>query len=1263
MTLLSKFVPSSLCHQNIRLNSLSSLQKYLVHFNLDSFKLRFFDKKSTDLNLDSQEIRLDLIRKSLESLGKLTTTSKSSLKSFEKSIKSLQSSLVEKITFFGVPRETAKSVLSSFMTNLSTKTFSMYDCLERALSRLDKVLRVPKDQREAFSVHCEGFHVLHYALTYDHRTVINIEEICCLDHYGNTICHFTGQDSRSNSQAIIQGLYTPEQQQQQQQHKHTNKHSSSENKHSFSKPRDIYFDSLRNVKARVDDFHKNEITSISSYCALAITYIVQDSKCGWGQGGHSLDALYACAFTNNNNTAAANDDDDDDQYHAALEGNLVFKTNKFVSILSPDDILSTSKSIFNLANIILESKLWNSKNLSSYLWNSKDSNFNLSIQSFALDLNFFLIKNQRFDANFMFSEAKLIASDLYNSNFKLPIFFSSFETFSLLDMNTENEYFPVIISRDPFSEATMFSIQSKVSSPSKDFIELKANLIGCDFSLNIHFLISLLKTLKSLHKSIFINQSILNSSDSFVHFFEVVSTLTISYEDISLSIPQSARSPNFLAATISSGSLTLQKSNKRWNAPIRVASEPGDEDTFYDFNTNTWKGHTHTSSHDKEDVNFPRIIIQNKGIALYTFISKDALFENHPTQNKKDWVKLTRSPFSKLSVLELPCSTDTDAELKLNDASSWPLYITRLLISDIENEFNSIVLDLSHFQYNLILDGYYNILNNTRSYLFESRDTSRDYNVPSTPKYGSKEYCLHLLEQPVNFETLISIKQLIVNCYIDKNELSRFTSLSSLLNVQNNYAVANISLKNIVTHLKAGGDTLRLACGLGGFELIDKRKPAQCIHPEVIKVSYSPDQIRYNSFADFDYGLTILPSFLSLNQSLDIPIKITCFYSKSTDWTTINVGLNNSDSNIKKMEIFKILSEFFALYFKNPNNQMYNDGNKEHKISYSAFDFRIFLYKPHLTIMKFPLTNDSETLMIETNNGIFCRYTVDSHNSYRIESQMNDLAIVIFKKYTPPNLSRGKRGISGSGFGVRTAVEFLCCSFAYHFDHPSNNIDFILNLCSASLNSNYSNVRRGSDAQINEVQQQLHSTTNVEENTSTKYVNLDAEFISSTRVDWANPTCIFPLQSSDIRTSHSSCDIVISYDDALFISNCFSEFIGDFTVFEMITSLFKDLDRVNEDTYLISNNTSPPDATTSNSAAVLPPSMYMILHLECVRLILVDDILGLHQPLLQCYLDNLEFCLASYTPTGETISHDNISQKSGIGEMKIIHSFIIYIHE
>jgi hypothetical protein len=191
---------------------------------------------------------------------------------------------------------------------------------------------------------------------------------------------------------------------------------------------------------------------------------------------------------------------------------------------------------------------------------------------------------------------------------------------------------------------------------------------------------------------------------------------------------------------------------------------------------------------------------------------------------------------------------------------------------------------------------------------------------------------------------------------------------------------------------------------------------------------------------------------------------------------------------------------------------------------------------------------------------------------------------------------------------------------------------------------------------------QLYSTNTVGDNSSTKYVNLDAEFISSTRVDWANPTCIFPLQSSDIRTSHSSCDIVISYDDALFISNCFSEFIGDFTVFEMITSLFKDLDRVSEDTYLISNITSPPNATKASNNAVLP-SMYMILHLECVRLILVDDILGLHQPLLQCYLDNLEFCLASYTPTGETIYRDNISQKSGKGEMKIIIHLLYRFYE
>ena len=46
---------------------------------------------------------------------------------------------------------------------------------------------------------------------------------------------------------------------------------------------------------------------------------------------------------------------------------------------------------------------------------------------------------------------------------------------------------------------------------------------------------------------------------------------------------------------------------------------------------------------------------------------------------------------------------------------------------------------------------------------------------------------------------------------------------------------------------------------------------------------------------------------------------------------------------------------------------------------------------------------------------------------------------------------RGERGISGSGRGVRTNVEFLCCSFAYHYDFNSNSIDMIVNLHPESL--------------------------------------------------------------------------------------------------------------------------------------------------------------------------------------------------------------------
>ena len=213
---------------------------------------------------------------------------------------------------------------------------------------------------------------------------------------------------------------------------------------------------------------------------------------------------------------------------------------------------------------------------------------------------------------------------------------------------------------------------------------------------------------------------------------------------------------------------------------------------------------------------------------------------------------------------------------------------------------------------------------------------------------------------------------------------------------------------------------------------------------------------------------------------------------------TCNVGMVALDANVKTQLIFRAVSDFLCMYFYKPHlgvsrRLSLSQSKNKDNMSYNAFDYRIFLFKPNFCIADKPMSTEGSMLMIETDNGIFCRVTMDSRGSFRVEAQLNNLAVVVIKERSQCDRysRRGLRGTSGSGRGVNTAVEFLCCSFAYHFDVSCNSIDVILSLHSASLRP--SAPEKGNvSGDEEEFYDESFSQDNVFEDTEQPYVNLDA---------------------------------------------------------------------------------------------------------------------------------------------------------------------------
>jgi hypothetical protein len=136
----------------------------------------------------------------------------------------------------------------------------------------------------------------------------------------------------------------------------------------------------------------------------------------------------------------------------------------------------------------------------------------------------------------------------------------------------------------------------------------------------------------------------------------------------------------------------------------------------------------------------------------------------------------------------------------------------------------------------------------------------------------------------------------------------------------------------------------------------------------------------------------------------------------------------------------------------------------------------------------------------------------------------------------------------------------------------------------------------------------------------------------------AEPTCLSPLVRSQPTFTNASCDIVISYEDMLFCSSLISEFwnptnpvaaansVNDTssTNAPCVSAEKPSLLRLNTGTYEESLKDEKNERSklhqplrTQQSSELLEPSMTAIFRVTGLRIILIDNLLGLHLPFIQ----------------------------------------------
>lgn len=607
------------------------------------------------------------------------------------------------------------------------------------------------------------------------------------------------------------------------------------------------------------------------------------------------------------------------------------------------------------------------------------------------------------------------------------------------------------------------------------------------------------------------------------------------------------------------------------------------------------------------------------------------------------WRPVTVAPFDLALVLDLDPKTD----------------IMRTLVSDCST-YTPLMLKLSMAELYLLMSIYFDGICELQQFFPEEQSvpspTKKDDTPPSIqalPEYGSPAYLEYLRNRPtlneggfvmicaklsvdlsldINYfpNNLFSLPFLLRN-NTDKelvNLISASLNYTSKAERQANWNYQSLPICNLTVErwaLQAMNDPEVSQTGLGAYSvtITDLRSPAQTCQPVIIKAAPVPvlntegDDIaeEFYGYIDFDFGLHINPSCLRTGQPLlDIPLQLTTYSSARSNWTTTNVGIDYVDINLFNLDFIWLLADLFASYFSlpefgNPTAAAYHDlPNQSIEHPYGGADTRVFATRPHIAVMDNPMQLSCQSLHLETDYGIYYRNSIDSNGSTNTEVQLTDIALVLLNQYKQPSLARGLRGAAGSGSGIRTQVEFLSGSIIHHYDAMLNNFDLLVDIVP---------IERTDDKHAKAPKEVTK--------TGKHFVHYEAEYPVIESKAQFEPMCVFPLASSSQAFPKNACAVVTSYEDLLFTIGLVMKLI-DFTPpkpLPPVVHMFENHASRRRSANMTPGKDSEARSKIDPVSKLMLASQFSVIRLRALRFIVVDNVLGLHLPLLQLYVDEL----------------------------------------
>jgi hypothetical protein len=434
------------------------------------------------------------------------------------------------------------------------------------------------------------------------------------------------------------------------------------------------------------------------------------------------------------------------------------------------------------------------------------------------------------------------------------------------------------------------------------------------------------------------------------------------------------------------------------------------------------------------------------------------------------------------------------------------------------------------------------------------------------PEYGTEEFCQYVHSILSTTDVLIVRSDLQLNCSLDHPDNSYFSR-----NIPNfnylfepplpppppgesfsypdvlEFPFATIRLQWLVISCRMNLDVLQVAIGAAEGEVTDRRRSHHEINGKQFLKFYPRSSSEFNGkrqrifdhgFANFDFGLKDSPQSIRTPAATGAgvparniqPFQIT-YFCVGYSWSLCNIGSDAPDFDFQNLNLIWLLSDYFSLYFSYP--EFGNSSLSPRKayeptlFQYFGIDTRVFITRPHLQTSKNLILLPMETLILEAEKGIYYRYVYDSDNSVKMELDISDLSLVLMKQYRPPALSRGIRGVAGSGKQIRTLLEFGSIQFQSHLDAKETTLDYIL--------------RIGPEIHEKPLSEESEERPIIP---SRSFVDFGKEFLFLSSVSLPPPKCVSPLYIPPRIFPKQSCRIATSYEDILVTVDLIMSCIG-----------------------------------------------------------------------------------------------------------------------